>query len=54
LKYQVLSIAKALPLQLHPNKELAAKLHKEDPNQFTDPNHKVSYPFISTPPEDLN
>ena len=28
-------------MQLHPNKELAAKLHKEDPNQFTDPNHKV-------------
>jgi mannose-6-phosphate isomerase len=37
---KVLSIAKALPLQLHPNKELAAKLHKQDPKQFTDPNHK--------------
>ncbi|KAH0253809.1 mannose-6-phosphate isomerase, partial [Aureobasidium melanogenum] len=37
---KVLSIAKALPLQLHPNKELAAKLHKEDPQNFTDPNHK--------------
>ncbi|QDS73832.1 hypothetical protein FKW77_006444 [Venturia effusa] len=37
---KVLSIAKALPLQLHPNKELAAKLHARDPNQFTDPNHK--------------
>jgi len=31
---------KALPLQLHPNKELAAKLHKEDPKNFTDANHK--------------
>lgn len=37
---KVLSISKALPLQLHPNKDLASKLHKEDPDQFTDPNHK--------------
>ncbi|USW48690.1 Putative mannose-6-phosphate isomerase, type I, rmlC-like cupin domain superfamily [Septoria linicola] len=37
---KVLSIAKALPLQLHPNKEVAAKLHKEKPDDFTDPNHK--------------
>ncbi|KAJ4297680.1 hypothetical protein N0V90_005574 [Kalmusia sp. IMI 367209] len=37
---KVLSIAKALPLQLHPNKKLATELHNRDPNQFTDPNHK--------------
>lgn len=37
---KVLSIAKALPLQLHPNKDLAAKLHQKNPDQFTDPNHK--------------
>ncbi|KAF9698472.1 hypothetical protein EKO04_003659 [Ascochyta lentis] len=37
---KVLSIAKALPLQLHPNKDLAAKLHAKDPDQFTDANHK--------------
>ncbi|KAI1848460.1 hypothetical protein JX265_008758 [Neoarthrinium moseri] len=37
---KILSIAKALPLQLHPNKDLATKLHKKDPAQFTDPNHK--------------
>jgi mannose-6-phosphate isomerase len=37
---KVLSIAKALPLQLHPNKDLAAKLHEQNPDQFTDPNHK--------------
>ncbi|KAJ4365431.1 hypothetical protein N0V95_000482 [Ascochyta clinopodiicola] len=37
---KVLSIAKALPLQLHPNKDLAAKLHAQDPDQFTDANHK--------------
>lgn len=37
---KVLSIAKALPLQVHPNKDLSAKLHKENPDDFTDPNHK--------------
>ncbi|KAI1086900.1 mannose-6-phosphate isomerase [Rostrohypoxylon terebratum] len=37
---KILSIAKALPLQLHPNKELATKLHEDDPESFTDPNHK--------------
>ncbi|KAF2141256.1 uncharacterized protein K452DRAFT_271956 [Aplosporella prunicola CBS 121167] len=37
---KVLSIAKALPLQLHPNKDLASELHKKDPSNFTDPNHK--------------
>ncbi|KAI1082527.1 mannose-6-phosphate isomerase [Whalleya microplaca] len=37
---KILSIAKALPLQLHPNKDLATKLHEKDPDNFTDPNHK--------------
>jgi mannose-6-phosphate isomerase len=53
---KVLSIAKALPLQLHPvrlgsllhmteltstqNKDLASQLHERNPDQFTDPNHK--------------
>ncbi|KZL84503.1 phosphomannose isomerase type i [Colletotrichum incanum] len=37
---KILSIAKALPLQLHPNKSLASKLHEQDPDNFTDPNHK--------------
>ena len=37
---KILSIAKALPLQLHPNKDLAAQLHKKDPSKFSDPNHK--------------
>lgn len=37
---KVLSIAKALPLQVHPNTELASKLHQKDPQNFTDPNHK--------------
>ncbi len=37
---KVLSIAKALPLQVHPNKEFSAKMHADHPNEFTDPNHK--------------
>ncbi|EKG11164.1 Mannose-6-phosphate isomerase type I [Macrophomina phaseolina MS6] len=37
---KVLSIAKALPLQLHPNKDMASELHKKYPDNFTDPNHK--------------
>ena len=37
---QILSIAKALPLQIHPNKDLATRLHHKDPEKFTDDNHK--------------
>ncbi|KIW06243.1 mannose-6-phosphate isomerase, class I [Verruconis gallopava] len=37
---KILSIAKALPLQLHPNRTLASELHRRSPEQFTDPNHK--------------
>lgn len=37
---KVLSIAKALPLQVHPNTDLSSKLHQEKPSAFTDPNHK--------------
>ncbi|TFL04316.1 phosphomannose isomerase type I [Pterulicium gracile] len=37
---KILSIGKALPLQIHPNKDLATKLHQKDPDQFSDPNHK--------------
>ncbi len=33
-------IQKALPLQIHPDKELAARLHQEDPSKFGDANHK--------------
>lgn len=38
--FEVLSIQNALPLQIHPNKDLAARLHKEDPEKYTDDNHK--------------
>ncbi|KAL6834229.1 mannose-6-phosphate isomerase [Trichoderma sp. SZMC 28015] len=37
---KILSIGKALPLQTHPNKTLAAKLHEKDPEKFSDSNHK--------------
>jgi mannose-6-phosphate isomerase len=37
---QILSFSKALPLQIHPDLSLAAKLHKEDPNKFGDTMHK--------------
>ena len=37
---QILSIAKALPLQIHPNKHLSAELHAKEPEKFTDDNHK--------------
>jgi mannose-6-phosphate isomerase len=37
---EVLSMAKALPLQTHPDKDLAARLHQKDPEKFKDDNHK--------------
>lgn len=38
--FKVLSIAAALPLQVHPDKELAESLHQRDPSSFIDANHK--------------
>lgn len=38
--FKILSIGKALPLQAHPDKKLGEILHKEDPEQFVDTNHK--------------
>lgn len=38
--FKVLSIAKALPLQAHPDKRLGEWLHDADPQQFVDSNHK--------------
>ncbi|KAJ5308940.1 hypothetical protein PENANT_c020G05169 [Penicillium antarcticum] len=37
---KILSFSKALPLQIHPDLSLAAKLHKEDPKKYGDPMHK--------------
>lgn len=38
--FKVLSVAKALSIQAHPDKELARMLHKMRPNVYKDPNHK--------------
>ncbi|CAG8262823.1 unnamed protein product [Penicillium salamii] len=37
---KVLSFAKALPLQIHPDKDLAERLHAKNPEKFGDANHK--------------
>ncbi|KAH8428562.1 uncharacterized protein LDX57_006258 [Aspergillus melleus] len=37
---KILSFAKSLPLQIHPDKSLAEKLHAKDPHKFGDSNHK--------------
>ncbi|KRT79048.1 hypothetical protein AMK59_8169, partial [Oryctes borbonicus] len=37
---KVLSIQKALSIQVHPSKEHAEKLHAEQPKIYKDPNHK--------------
>ncbi|KAE8352607.1 RmlC-like cupin domain-containing protein [Aspergillus coremiiformis] len=36
---KILSIAHALPLQVHPDKSLAEQFYRENPSQFGDPNH---------------
>ena len=38
--FKILSVNKALSIQAHPDKELAASLHKDRPNVYKDPNHK--------------
>lgn len=38
--FKVLSIRKVLSLQAHPDKELGAILHKSDPKNYPDANHK--------------
>lgn len=38
--FKILSIAKALSIQAHPNKKLAEQLHAKDPQNYPDDNHK--------------
>ncbi|RPB12224.1 mannose-6-phosphate isomerase [Morchella conica CCBAS932] len=38
--FKVLSIQKALSIQAHPDKKLAERLHKQDPKNYPDDNHK--------------
>lgn len=37
---KILSIDKALPLQIHPDIDLSTRLHEKDPEKFGDTNHK--------------
>ncbi|KAJ1967671.1 hypothetical protein H4R35_006642 [Dimargaris xerosporica] len=38
--FKVLSVAKALSIQAHPDKALAERLHRDFPDRYKDPNHK--------------
>uniref|UniRef100_A0A0A1XKP9 mannose-6-phosphate isomerase n=1 Tax=Zeugodacus cucurbitae TaxID=28588 RepID=A0A0A1XKP9_ZEUCU len=46
---KVLSINKALSIQVHPNKSEAEKLHSKEPNIYKDPNHKPEMAIALTP-----
>lgn len=52
--FKILAIRKALSIQAHPDKALAERLHRDRPEIYKDPNHKVRYlfhhPFHSFPP----
>lgn len=47
--FKVLSINKALSIQVHPNKCEAERLHKERPDIYKDPNHKPELAIALTP-----
>ena len=51
--FKVLSIAKGLSIQAHPNRELAQKLHAERPEVYKYPNHKPQIACALTPFEAL-
>ena len=46
---KVLSIAKCLSIQAHPNKKLAEQLHGDRPEVYKDPNHKPEMTIAITP-----
>ena len=48
ISLQVLSVAKALSIQAHPDKQLAVQLHKLQPNIYKDDNHKPEMAFAIT------
>jgi len=43
--FKVLSVAEPLSIQLHPDSAQAARLHKNDPEQYPDGNHKPEVPI---------
>jgi mannose-6-phosphate isomerase len=45
----VLSVAKALSIQAHPDKKLAQILHEKDPKNYKDSNHKPEMALALTP-----
>jgi len=51
--FKVLSVRTALSIQAHPNKTLAAKLHREKPQHYKDDNHKPEMTIAVTPFEAL-
>ncbi|KAK0721169.1 mannose-6-phosphate isomerase [Lasiosphaeris hirsuta] len=51
--FKVLSVAKALSIQAHPNKKLAEQLHAKDPKNYPDDNHKPEMAIAITPFEGL-
>lgn len=51
--FKVLSIDKALSIQAHPNKKLAEELHRKDPKNYPDDNHKPEMTIAITPFEGL-
>ncbi|TRX93488.1 hypothetical protein FHL15_005763 [Xylaria flabelliformis] len=51
--FKVLSINKALSIQAHPNKKLAAQLHAQDPKNYPDDNHKPEMAIAVTDFEGL-
>ncbi|CAG7848148.1 Mannose-6-phosphate isomerase; AltName: Full=Phosphohexomutase; AltName: Full=Phosphomannose isomerase; Short=PMI [Serendipita indica DSM 11827] len=47
--FKVLAIRKALSIQSHPDKALAERLHREQPNVYKDSNHKPEMAIALTP-----
>ncbi|WRT64651.1 mannose-6-phosphate isomerase, class I [Kwoniella shivajii] len=47
--FKVLTCKQALPLQIHPNKDLAKKLHEQDPEKYPDVNHKPEIAVCLSP-----
>lgn len=51
--FKVLSVNKSLSIQAHPNKKEAERLHKENPKEYPDDNHKPEMAIALTPFEAL-
>jgi len=47
--FKILSAGKALSIQAHPDKDVAARLHAENPQAYADANHKPEMAIALTP-----